>query len=1200
MKPKKTRNLSVLGAIVFTANTAHAAPVTQTANDTIGNASFVDSARWSNLAAPSAGNTYSTNGWIFRSPASNGNKTFAGDSLSVETKSVASGIGATIITKGTDNQTITFPSLIMNGGIFSQGQAGVTHTLAGNITANATSGFSITDSSDRNLFVSATITGAGRLHVGSFGQYNAAGYTPTAYSSTFAVSGNNSGFSGGWTLGGNYIATNFGGATTYDVRFNSSGITYRLDNVNALGTGDLQIHAGTVNLNGNSPTVSAVTVADAGSATIRTAGSVLTTPSLNLGSTTGATFNIDNGALANPVSAPIASTTFTVNGPSTIGVRGTGLATGTFPLIAHTGAIGGAGGFAGITLSLPPGVSGNLVDNPGSLDVNISGIEFIKWTNGAATGNWNIATDVNWKTATGLVDTTYQQNTSGGHSVLFNESEPEASPVAINIPAAVSPNAISINNPTKDYVFSGQSISGTGALVKSGAGTATFSNTITSTGGITVNGGKLVVSVTPAGSSAAPVAITTATGGTLEYSKATQINQGANLYSGNGTLLKTGAGTLLFDGSNSSIAMAAGGLIDVQAGKIQFGNWNAQSCTGAANQSDMNIASGATFDGYSSNVVVDKLTGSGIYQAGYFGPRSLTIGIAGGSSTFGGTIIGNGVDGNSQTQLIKRGNGTITLTGKVNARGAYGGSSVEVRGGTVGSPSTLILSPSDGTSSTGYTGGGVYISPGNTDVAVLEQTAGTMTGSVIAVGEYGQGTFNLSGGTVNAGRIEFGWNGGGNNGPVVMNISGSSVINVNSNGQILMGQYWGRSVTVNQTGGQVVQFSDTGVTRGGTGKMNFFGGNQNLTWNLENGTLSIAGMGWAPSGSGYGGGNGVLNLKGGLLQITSAAFAAPTGDANGKPKVAAKVYGDDVTPNSGARIDNYGLAVTLAMPIQHGLTGVFDGGLSVETSVPGGSLTLTGINTYTGNTTVPTGNSLILADNAGLTFVVDGLSNNRITGDGSVTLDGDFTLDLTYADITDGNSWNLVNVGTLAETFGANFTINGFTEDGTSGIHTKVEGLNTWTFDESTGTLSLDVAPATGYTLWITDPSFGLALADQDPSDDPDNDGMDNLLEFVLNGDPSVSNPSILPDLAVTGTHFEFTYQRRDDSVSPETTQTFQWGTTLAAWPGSIVVPSTAGTVGVAEVLVTNGSPADTVTVRIPKSEAGSSGKLFGRIMVEK
>ncbi|MEX1117006.1 MAG: hypothetical protein WEB53_17300, partial [Akkermansiaceae bacterium] len=453
-------------------------------------------------------------------------------------------------------------------------------------------------------------------------------------------------------------------------------------------------------------------------------------------------------------------------------------------------------------------------------------------------------------------------------------------------PATVSPNAITVNNPTKDYNFSGQNITGTAAFVKNGAGTVNFANTLRVTGGNTINLGKVVLT---GGTSGATTAI--AAGGTLEYSFAANANQGPHAFSGGGSIVKSGTGILTFNAGNSTIALAAGGLIDVQAGKLQFGNFDAQGCSATANQSDMNIASGAIFDGYAGNVAVDKLTGAGTYQAGYFGPRSLTVGIADGSSTFSGTIIGNGIDGNSQTQLIKRGTGTLTLTGKVNARGAYGGSSVEVRGGSVGSPSTLVLSPTDLTSTTGYTGGGIYISPGNTDFTILEQTAGTLTGNLLAIGESGQGTYTFSGGTVNAGRVEFAWNGGGNNGPSVMNISNSAALNVNSNGNILMGQFFGRNITVNQSGGSVVQFSDAGITRGGTGKMRFFSGNQDVTWNLSGGTLSIAGM-ERGSGGGFGGGNGILNLNGGILQITNAAFAAPTGDANGKPVVAAKVLGD--------------------------------------------------------------------------------------------------------------------------------------------------------------------------------------------------------------------------------------------------------------------------------------------------------------------
>ena len=616
--------------------------------------------------------------------------------------------------------------------------------------------------------------------------------------------------------------------------------------------------------------------------------------------------------------------------------------------------------------------------------------------------------------------------------------------------------------------------------------------------------------------------------------------QAAHTFTRGGSIIKSGAGTLTFNAGNSTIDLAAGGLIDVQGGKLQFGNFDSQGCSATGNQSDMNIVGCAIFDGYAGNVAVDSLTGCGTYQAGYFGPRSLTVGINGGFSTFSGTIKGNGIDGNSQTQLIKRGIGTITLTGTINARGAYGGGSVEVRGGTLASPSTLVLSPADPLSTTGY-GGGIYISPGNADVAVLEQTAGTLNGAVIAVGEYGQGTYNFSGGTVNAGRIEFAWNGGGNNGPAVMNISGSSRINVNSNGQILMGQFWGRPVTVNQSGGEGIQFSDTGVTRGGTGKMNFFSGNQNLTWNLSGGTLSIAGMGWAASGGGAGGGNGVLNLNGGILQITNAAFAAPTGDANGKPVLAAKVLGDDLTPNSGARFDNYGLAVTFAAPIQYGGSSSFDGGLSLATSVPGGSLTLSGINTYTGDTTIAAANTLILADNAELAFFVDGTDATKITGDGTATLAGDFRIDTSFATTTPGTEWILVDVATRSFDM-ATFRVIGFTETGD--VWTRIADGNKWTFTESSGKLSVAVAPPS-YETWIG--PFGVS--DPSPGVDSDFDGMENLLEYVLNGNPSLSDPAILPDVDNTTDplNLVFTFTRREESAT-DTTQVFEYGTNLTSW----------------------------------------------------
>ncbi|MFV0338680.1 MAG: hypothetical protein ACK5LK_10625 [Chthoniobacterales bacterium] len=140
-------------------------------------------------------------------------------------------------------------------------------------------------------------------------------------------------------------------------------------------------------------------------------------------------------------------------------------------------------------------------------------------------------------------------------------------------------------------------------------------------------------------------------------------------------------------------------------------------------------------------------------------------------------------------------------------------------------------------------------------------------------------------------------------------------------------------------------------------------------------------------------------------------------------------------------------------------TGAISGTGQVEKITGTGTTTFTAINTYTGNTTVDAG-TLALADNAGLTFNIgaDGV-NNMIGGTGAVTLDGDFTFDLSGADTTNGNQWLIVDVENLTEAFGSTFTVNGFTADGGGDFWTYIDGGNTWTFVESTGILSLGVIP---------------------------------------------------------------------------------------------------------------------------------------------
>ncbi|MCB1130831.1 MAG: DNRLRE domain-containing protein, partial [Verrucomicrobiae bacterium] len=77
--------------------------------------------------------------------------------------------------------------------------------------------------------------------------------------------------------------------------------------------------------------------------------------------------------------------------------------------------------------------------------------------------------------------------------------------------------------------------------------------------------------------------------------------------------------------------------------------------------------------------------------------------------------------------------------------------------------------------------------------------------------------------------------------------------------------------------------------------------------------------------------------------------------------------------------------------------------------------------------------------NGSLSFLPEGNGvSNQITGSGTAVLNGQFNLDLSLADIADGNSWTLVNHATLNESYGANFSV-------TSNLGAFTNNSGTWT-----------------------------------------------------------------------------------------------------------------------------------------------------------
>ena len=125
--------------------------------------------------------------------------------------------------------------------------------------------------------------------------------------------------------------------------------------------------------------------------------------------------------------------------------------------------------------------------------------------------------------------------------------------------------------------------------------------------------------------------------------------------------------------------------------------------------------------------------------------------------------------------------------------------------------------------------------------------------------------------------------------------------------------------------------------------------------------------------------------------------------------------------------------------------------------VEGSDWQFEGANTYTGNTTVNAGQALGLADDAQLLFVIGANGvNNAVDGTGSADFDGDFVFDLTGAGTTVGDTWSIVDVANLIETFGSTFSVVGFTDAGGN-----LWNNGNYQFDESTGALSVIPEPAT-------------------------------------------------------------------------------------------------------------------------------------------
>lgn len=284
-----------------------------------------------------------------------------------------------------------------------------------------------------------------------------------------------------------------------------------------------------------------------------------------------------------------------------------------------------------------------------------------------------------------------------------------------------------------------------------------------------------------------------------------------------------------------------------------------------------------------------------------------------------------------------------------------------------------------------------------------------------------------------------------------------------------------------------------------------------------------------------------------IVGNSAGASGAPTFDLAGFNQTVAGLGGvggsfPPVVKNSGFTRSTFTLNPTTASSFP----GVIQDDVKL---VIGGTApqTLVGRNAHTADTTINAGASLIIGSTGELLFypAENGVTNS-VGGTGTLQYDGTLRIDLSAANPTSGNSWTLVKAGTLAgATFGSTFAVTTWTSpfaetSVNSGIWKMVDGDNQWTFTESTGKLTVAPYVASAFDSWIANYfpfETNPAIIGKDA--DPDGDGVNNLAEFALNGEPNSNTNNGYHTMAIEDTNADtkkeltLTIAVRKGSVAP-------------------------------------------------------------------
>jgi len=564
------------------------------------------------------------------------------------------------------------------------------------------------------------------------------------------------------------------------------------------------------------------------------------------------------------------------------------------------------------------------------------------------------------------------------------------------------------------------------------------------------------------------------------------------------TLYKEGTGTLELTGNNTGFtgsavidggkifANGAGALANVSGITINDGGTLQISNTGdvVGNSTNVIVNSGGIFD-VAKTDIIGGLSGEGNVNIVAL-PYTLTVGGGDATSSFSGAI--SSVSGGA---IAKTGTGTLTLSGP----NTYNGTT-SVNEGVLRVENSAGLGSADG--GTSVANNAALVLAGGISLAdALTITGGGVGGSGAILSDAGENTVS--------GDIAMG--------PNQTRIGASSACTL-----ILTGAISGTP--------------NLGAIKVGFGTVVFAGANTFSTGiNLNAGSVRIGvdSVGSVDDITSSFAGTGTLRLTGPtltsdgttprtILNAVNIAGNPTLGAAN--TYTGALTFEGDISLNGAARTLTVNSEVTMAGALGNGAL----------TKAGAGTLTLSGTNSYTGDTTVNGG-----------TLVV---TNPNFAATSTITIAASGVLDLP-------------NPGTHtveALVLAGNPQPDGIYDAANSG-------------DLITGDGRIEVGGTTGsdYDDWVA--LFAPGFTDTAPTSDPDGDGLDNFTEYAFGLNP-VSGASVSPITSpLSGS--QFTYTRRATTGLAYKVFT---STNLATWTedtAAIQVPGTPDGNGVQSVTVT-------------------------------